>query len=412
MLLSYAQNHQISENTLPCIRRAVLHDVLLGRVGLDQVFPSVKTGPFQVLLLRAYFPDQNLDAARLAEQFHITGHSELLTDFIPIGDNLALLLCSDAAIHIHNEFIKLQNQHDSAIYRALRFPYSVFLTYGRVVDNANDIPASYHDALNLQQHSFFCEQEQHLLCLDEMSDRASRLPAINALLTEKYADRLMQSMQAFNRDLTYATFFELEDVLVAGSDSPEDIRLFYADLYLQIKEQMRYLYPGHTIPFYSNSHIIKTIMEAPRLSDITHFLVQRFDMIMAYIGASSQESVLGSILHYIQHNYASNITLENIAPLFGYNHSYLGKIFHKKTGYSFTEYIDRLRIDRAKELLLQDNSKVYLIAKQVGYKNVDYFHIKFRKYVNMSPVEFRKTHSDLSHSHIKENVEKGSLFHA
>ena len=69
MLLSYAQNHQISENTLPCIRRAVLHDVLLGRVCLDQVLPSVKTGPFQVLLLRAYFPDQKLDAARLTEQF-------------------------------------------------------------------------------------------------------------------------------------------------------------------------------------------------------------------------------------------------------------------------------------------------------------------------------------------------------
>lgn len=53
-------------------------------------------------------------------------------------------------------------------------------------------------------------------------------------------------------------------------------------------------------------------------------------MIMSSIGNSSRESVLDDILHYINHNYASNITLENIAPLFGYNSSYLGKIFRKR----------------------------------------------------------------------------------
>lgn len=36
--------------------------------------------------------------------------------------------------------------------------------------------------------------------------------------------------------------------------------------------------------------------------------------------------------------------------------------------------------------------KVYEIAEQVGYKNVDYFHKKFRKYVGMSPAEFRRKH--------------------
>ena len=91
-------------------------------------------------------------------------------------------------------------------------------------------------------------------------------------------------------------------------------------------------------------------------------------MIMSSIGNSSRESVLDDILHYINHNYASNITLENIAPLFGYNSSYLGKIFRKK--------------------------KVYAIAEKVGYRNVDYFHIKFKKYVGKSPAEYRKEHKN------------------
>ena len=43
-----------------------------------------------------------------------------------------------------------------------------------------------------------------------------------------------------------------------------------------------------------------------------------------------------------------------------------------------------------KELLLTTDLKVYEIAEKVGYKNVDYFHTKFKKYVEMSPAEFRK----------------------
>ena len=115
-------------------------------------------------------------------------------------------------------------------------------------------------------------------------------------------------------------------------------------------------------------------------------------MIMSSIGNSSRESVLDDILHYINHNYASNITLENIAPLFGYNSSYLGKIFRKKMGENFNSYVDHVRIKHSMELLCSSELKVYAIAEKVGYRNVDYFHIKFKTYVGKSPAEYRKEH--------------------
>ena len=94
-----------------------------------------------------------------------------------------------------------------------------------------------------------------------------------------------------------------------------------------------------------------------------------------------RESVLDDILYYIDNNYQTNIKLETIAPLFGYNSAYLGKIFTKATGQTFNSYIDHMRIEHSKELLLHRNMKVYEIAEQVGYHNVDYFHKKFK---NMS----------------------------
>ncbi len=59
-------------------------------------------------------------------------------------------------------------------------------------------------------------------------------------------------------------------------------------------------------------------------------------------------------------------------------------------GESFNTYVDHRRIEHSKKLLLENRLKVYEIAEQVGYKNVDYFHKKFRKYMEMSPAEFRK----------------------
>jgi two-component system response regulator YesN len=111
---------------------------------------------------------------------------------------------------------------------------------------------------------------------------------------------------------------------------------------------------------------------------------------MSATGNSSRDSVLDDILYYIEHNYASNIKLEGIAALFGYNSSYLGKIFNKNVGESFNSYVDQVRIKHAIELLVENKHKVYEIAEMVGYKNVDYFHKKFKKYVGESPAEYRK----------------------
>ena len=114
---------------------------------------------------------------------------------------------------------------------------------------------------------------------------------------------------------------------------------------------------------------------------------------MNSMGNSSRDSVIDDILYYIDHNYNTNLKLEMIASLFGYNSSYLGKIFTKTVGESFNTYVDRVRIRHAIEMLTDDKLKVYEIADRVGYSNVDYFHKKFKKYIGESPAEYRSKHA-------------------
>lgn len=95
------------------------------------------------------------------------------------------------------------------------------------------------------------------------------------------------------------------------------------------------------------------------------------------------------IIGLMQLRYNENLKLETLAELLNYNSAYLGKLFKTTTGEYFNTYLDKVRIEKAKELLAE-GMKVYEVAEKVGYMNPDYFNAKFRKYVGVSPTSFRK----------------------
>lgn len=95
------------------------------------------------------------------------------------------------------------------------------------------------------------------------------------------------------------------------------------------------------------------------------------------------------ILQYISENLNKDLRLELLAKEFGYNSSYLGKMFRDCTGEYFNNYVDRLKIERAKDYIRQ-GALVYEAAQKVGYTNINYFHIKFKKYTGVAPGSLKK----------------------
>lgn len=280
---------------------------------------------------------------------------------------------------------------------------SMFLTYGRPVYALDDVHLSYEDAARLLSRRFFCAQEQHAIGYEMLPVQSNtmnpdaeshRREEIIISLSEDtltdFAERFVGYIQSYNRRMAVETLSELEYGLSHVSGEIAGIKLFLTDLYLRIKESMNRTYASAGIPFLSNSTVIAYINRRNYLYEIVKFLSEQFEMIMNAIGSPSRDTILDDVLFYIDHNFRNNIKLETIAPLFGYNSAYLGKIFSKTVGENFNSYIDHKRIELSKQLLLENKLKVYEIAEQIGYKNVDYFHKKFRKYVGESPAEFRK----------------------
>ncbi len=73
------------------------------------------------------------------------------------------------------------------------------------------------------------------------------------------------------------------------------------------------------------------------------------------------------------------------------NSAYFSRLFKQVAGVSFVEYLTRVRMEHAKELLRGDYIKMNEVARLVGYDDVQYFSKAFKKYEGMSPSGFRKT---------------------
>lgn len=95
------------------------------------------------------------------------------------------------------------------------------------------------------------------------------------------------------------------------------------------------------------------------------------------------------VLQYIQHNYRT-LTLASLADLFHYSKSHLCAQIKQNTGYTFTELITSLRMDKAVTYLVNTDLKISEIAEQVGYNSADHFSRVFRSIYKVSPANYRK----------------------
>jgi len=94
-------------------------------------------------------------------------------------------------------------------------------------------------------------------------------------------------------------------------------------------------------------------------------------------------------IEYIKEHLTENISLEAISAHAHVNSSYLSRTFKKECGYSITEYIVSLRIEKAKELLSNNNIRTYEVSEKVGIHDPSYFSVLFKKHTGLSPKEYR-----------------------
>ncbi len=373
-------------------KKEIISDILSHNLDLKLLSaadPGLLADKYQIVAYENFnMSDQELPY-RFSELFNAAGSRSSASVHLVYRGHDILLLLGDSGI---DRFKRFLGHYESEPEQGSPLD-SIFVAYGCVVSSLSDIPESYAQAEELLSRRFFCVQGQHVLGFDDLPSVQNNLEKLENSRIDGYTAQISDYLQTFNRRKVAEVLYSIEEYLYHVNADITAVKLFLADLYLRIKDTMTHRYSTITLPFASNAEIISFISAQNYLYEIIIYFSNRFEELMNSMGNSSRDSVIDDILYYIDHNYNTNLKLEMIASLFGYNSSYLGKIFTKTVGESFNTYVDRVRIRHAIEMLTDDKLKVYEIADRVGYSNVDYFHKKFKKYIGESPAEYRSKHA-------------------
>lgn len=99
--------------------------------------------------------------------------------------------------------------------------------------------------------------------------------------------------------------------------------------------------------------------------------------------------IIKNIQNYINEHINEDLSLVRLSELVYLNPIYLSRLYKKETGSNLSDYINEIRLMKAKGLLIDSNLKIYEIAKAVGYESAQYFNRIFKRNINMTPQEFR-----------------------
>lgn len=126
--------------------------------------------------------------------------------------------------------------------------------------------------------------------------------------------------------------------------------------------------------------------------NVRQWLLNLFKALRDYLAdrnSSRSSKLVEAVKQIIRDRYHEQITVEDISKAVYLSQSYANSIVKKETGKSIFDYLLEYRLEMAKKLLMDPESKVSVVSESVGYENKSYFSLMFKKYVGLSPSEFK-----------------------
>lgn len=144
---------------------------------------------------------------------------------------------------------------------------------------------------------------------------------------------------------------------------------------------------------FEQQELLKRIMSSMTYSELNHTLHEVVSMMSNDGEEENQLSLTVQRAKRLVHEfYSQGITLDEIAMKLKITPEYLGTQFHKELGVNFSAYIKNYRIQKAKELLIGTQLRLYEIAEKVGYNDSKYFSQVFKECTGHLPTEYRVMH--------------------
>ncbi|MDY2977019.1 MAG: AraC family transcriptional regulator, partial [Oscillospiraceae bacterium] len=119
-------------------------------------------------------------------------------------------------------------------------------------------------------------------------------------------------------------------------------------------------------------------------------IMERFADLVFNLVDIKHKDIIYKAIDFMKKRYQSKVTLEDTALYVGLSPSYFSKVFKEEMGCTFNHYLNELRINKSKSLLLSGNATLVEICSQSGFEDQSYFTKVFKKRTGVTPGKFRE----------------------
>jgi two-component system response regulator YesN len=265
---------------------------------------------------------------------------------------------------------------------------------GRKADSIACIGSSYADAVRLLDKRFYFDNTA-ILSWDELKDdTVFRDPCeadktLHEIDVAKSIDSLYAAAEVTNTGRIKELAAWICRVLRDRKYSEMKMKGFCSNLLNAVYTKALDRYPALSAKLPPDYERVAGIYDRQDICRLEAYIAAQIEILSRAISDADPQTVIKRIIRYIDENYQQDLTLKLLGSLFGYNSCYLGKIIKQHTGCYFNTYLENVRIEHAKRLLLQ-GYRAADVALKTGFRNIDYFYYKFKKNVGISTSEFRK----------------------
>ncbi|OAB44873.1 response regulator [Paenibacillus antarcticus] len=266
--------------------------------------------------------------------------------------------------------------------------FTVTVGIGRVCAHVDQLPISYKSALSALDYRFLLGKNRVLSIMDIEGKPSIQLPLVldwdRKLATAVKTGDLQEAYELIQIGVAElktslvpveACLLQMQKVVLTLMNSIQELVIHDAELSFNRQIKLMDVYKFKT------------------LDEVEVWLRDVVGSIISTI-ADNRNHLTNMQIHrgveYIDMNYANEkMSLQDLCRHVLMSTSYFSLVFKQHTGETFIEYLTRVRISKAKELLHNSKLKLYEIAEQVGYKDPNYLSILFKKHTGITPKDYR-----------------------
>ncbi|WP_028609778.1 response regulator transcription factor [Paenibacillus harenae] len=201
-------------------------------------------------------------------------------------------------------------------------------------------------------------------------------PEYKKMVMAKDKDSLMSRIEG-----DFAQLQKLEGI------APGDIQDTGMELIIRFKMLLKEIRHDEEPELYKGS--LSRLRSAERIDAVSEVVKEAAAITVDALLMDVKSPVVKQVLNRIHESYNEDLSLKTLGNQFNIHPVYLGQLFHKECNETFTEYMNKYRVEKAMEQLKNTQLKVHEIARNVGYWETGYFYKQFKKYVGISPTEYK-----------------------